>query len=113
MAWRNFRDPEYIKWRKAVYIRDNYQCQYPGCVSKKGLEAHHIIPWSRSSSLRFVIDNGLTLCKEHHTLVTGHEGDFVELFTSIIAQGKNHSLDPFAVDRLLAEQKKRNNKNGK
>jgi len=57
-------------WRKAVFKRDNYTCQECG---KRGglLNAHHIIYVSECIALDweeeiFDIDNGLTLCKEHH-----------------------------------------------
>lgn len=42
---RNFKDPEYNKWRKSVYKRDNFVCQWPGCMDSKKLNAHHIKTW--------------------------------------------------------------------
>lgn len=112
MVWRNFRDPDYIKWRKAVYVRDGYQCKFPGCLSKKKIEAHHIQKWSSFVELRFVVSNGIVLCKDHHILVTGHENDYVGLFTMIVAQAKRKetSADPFALDKFLNERKKKNGK---
>ena len=43
---RNFNDPQYKKWRKEIYKRDNHKCQWPGCNSHKKLNAHHIRKWS-------------------------------------------------------------------
>jgi len=56
---------EYKEWRKAVFERDNYTCQV---CSKRGgsLQAHHIEGFSDNEKLRFEIDNGITMCKEHH-----------------------------------------------
>lgn len=56
---------EYNRWRKSVYLRDNYTCQ---CCDKKGnkLNAHHIKNYSSHQDLRYNIDNGITLCEECH-----------------------------------------------
>jgi len=54
------------KWSKAVIRRD--QC----CVRCKtiiNLEAHHIFPWSWFPKLRFLLRNGIALCKSCHSLV--------------------------------------------
>lgn len=58
------RSKKYIKWQKAVFIKDEYKCQH--CGTKDKLVAHHKIPWRESKELRFEIDNGLTLCKSCH-----------------------------------------------
>ena len=51
-------------WRNLVFKRDKYTCQH--CNSKKNLEGHHIIFWSKNIDTRFEVDNGLTLCKDCH-----------------------------------------------
>ena len=56
---------EYILWRAAVFIRDDYTCLT--CNKRGGkLEADHIKPWALYPELRYSIDNGRTLCKECH-----------------------------------------------
>lgn len=80
---RNFNDPEYKKWRKEVYTRDKHQCQWPGCNSKKKLNAHHIKTWSEYPALRFNINNGITLCYTHHKFIKGVESYYEAVFFSI------------------------------
>ena len=80
---RNFDDPVYKDWRIKVYKRDKFTCQMPGCKCKKRLNAHHIQKWSSASMLRYDIDNGITLCKNCHDKVTGHEQHYQRLFQDI------------------------------
>ena len=56
-------------WR-ALWVRDDGRCQFPGCGRRSRLQTHHIIHWA---------DDGLTdlsnltlACRAHHRLV--HEG---------------------------------------
>lgn len=81
---RNYNDPQYEQFRKDVLRRDNKQCKMPGCKSKKYLQVHHIQKWSTASSLRYDINNGITLCKFCHKLITGKERHYETLFKSII-----------------------------
>jgi len=71
---------EYIKWRKAVFERDEYICQKCGYDKGHIIEAHHIVRVTdiiRKHNLKEVndayecydlwdINNGITLCKECH-----------------------------------------------
>ncbi len=94
---RDFDDPNYRKWRTAVYARDGYRCQMPGCRRNKHLNAHHIQRWADNPLLRFVVSNGITLCPRCHKRVNGHEEDFEVRFRGII-----QSQSPVAKDvRLL------------
>jgi len=52
--------------------------------NKKGkrvrLNVHHIMKWSSASTLRYDTDNGITLCKNCHTQVTGYESHYISFF---------------------------------
>jgi len=56
---------EYTRWRKAVFIRDDYTCQICGQRGGK-LNADHIKAFSTHPDLRLDVDNGRTLCYECH-----------------------------------------------
>jgi len=60
------RSAEYKQWRDAVYARDGYACQHCGDDKGGNLQAHHIKPYAGFPDLRFVVDNGITLCRDCH-----------------------------------------------
>jgi len=61
------------EWRLAVCERYDYTCQFPGCgLRHKSIHAHHIAPRSRRVDLKYVIENGICLCSEHHDWVHDH-----------------------------------------
>jgi len=82
---RNFKDPLYSKWRKRVYKRDNFTCQWPGCNQTKRLNAHHIKKWSDYVGLRFEEKNGITLCFNHHKLIKNMEEIYEGVLLKIVA----------------------------
>lgn len=84
---RNWDDPNYKKWRVSVYKRDNFQCQMPGCKSKKRLNAHHIKRWADNPALRFNVNNGITLCYNCHKKIHNREDQY-ELFFYQLLIGK-------------------------
>lgn len=60
---RNSR--EHSDWSKNVIRRDNFTCSM--CNIRGGsLIAHHIKSFSDYPDLRFIMDNGVTLCKSCH-----------------------------------------------
>lgn len=64
--------PQIASWSKAVRERDKYTCQY--CGSEEKLEAHHVWPQGGFVHLRYVVRNGITLCRScHMTAVSNME----------------------------------------
>jgi hypothetical protein len=53
------------EWSKAVIKRDDGTCGV--CGSRSNIEAHHLSNSSAFPSIRFVINNGVTLCRSCHT----------------------------------------------
>lgn len=87
--FRNYNDPLYKKWRNDVRKRDRGICQWPGCKACKKLQVHHIKRWVDSVGLRYNIENGITLCKDHHKYIEGNEAAYEAVFLKIIADNKN------------------------
>ena len=56
--------------RRLVFERDGHTCTFPGCEMKRFLHPHHVQHWSRQGPTD--LDNLITVCTFHHTLV--HEG---------------------------------------
>ena len=58
---------EYNLWRKQVYERDFWTCK--DCGKKvKSIIAHHIKCFRDYPELRFVVENGVTLCRSCHKI---------------------------------------------
>ena len=67
--WKERNNPEYKKWRKAIFERDDYRCM--DCGERKGeIEADHIYSWAKYPRLRYILENGQTLCKICHKIKT-------------------------------------------
>lgn len=85
---RNYKDPQYKKWRQQVYERDHYMCRWPNCNTKRKLNAHHIKTWANYPGLRFNVHNGITLCKYHHDLIKGMEEVYAGTFLKILSNDR-------------------------
>jgi hypothetical protein len=72
-------------WRIKVFERDDYRCY--DCGAKSGetrvtvfLEADHIYPFAFFPRLRFMIENGRTLCRECHKKTPTFAGRAVQMY---------------------------------
>ena len=57
--------------RRALHARDR-GCRFPGCGSRRFLDAHHIEHWADGGATE--LDNLVHLCGHHHRLL--HEGGY-------------------------------------
>jgi len=77
-VYRCLTSLKYKIWRRKVFKRDNYTCQHCGACNGNGktveLNAHHILPWKLYPKKRYVISNGLTLCRKCHLKVHSKYG---------------------------------------
>lgn len=53
-------------WSKRVKNRDKWKCKLANEFCSGKLEAHHILGYSSHPELRYLINNGITLCHAHH-----------------------------------------------
>ena len=75
----------------------------PNCNRKKSLQVHHIRKWASASTLRFEIDNGITLCYGCHKEVTNNETFCESLFHQIVRE-KMPKIQPFKIIKDTREQ---------
>jgi YHS domain-containing protein len=81
---------EMFNWRKRVFNRDEFTCKLCGARSSKGdpviLNAHHIIRFIDDDTLRFDVQNGITLCHGCHKKTYGKEIQFESIFKEILSK---------------------------
>lgn len=75
-------DRNYESIRQQCLKRDKRKCKM--CGSKKSLQVHHIIEYSKSRALREELSNLITLCSYHHRSIKGNEKHYVEYFHSLL-----------------------------
>lgn len=78
-------DGRHIKlrqWRAAVFKRDNYTCQK--CNSADNLLAHHILKKEEYPEIKYLVENGITLCQTCHNKLAWHEEEYIPEFLNIV-----------------------------
>lgn len=56
---------EYREWRNSVFSRDGYRCRVCN-KNTRNLHPHHLDCFADFPEKRFEVDNGVTLCADHH-----------------------------------------------
>ena len=80
------RTSAYFEWRKQVWLRDNFKCKIVNKDCDGRIEAHHILSWKDYPELRYVINNGITLCHYHHPRKRVDEIKLIQTFTGLVMQ---------------------------
>jgi len=84
--WTERNNPEYKQWRYKVFKRDRYICQMNNDDCGGKVVAHHILPWRDYLELRYIINNGITLCQAHHPAKRAEEKLLAPTFQELISQ---------------------------
>ena len=87
------------KWSKRVVEKAENRCQYCG---KEGSDPCHIIP-RKYLKTRWVIENGICLCREHHILFDNDKG-FREKIIEVLVEREIYD-DLCAIKDRLASAK--------
>jgi hypothetical protein len=77
-------DTQYKNWMLKVKSRDDWKCKINNHKCGGRLEAHHILNWTDYPELRYDINNGVTLCKEHHPRGRSNEKKFEKILTNLV-----------------------------
>lgn len=78
---------EYKEWRKKIFERDHFTCFMCDDVGGQ-LQAHHIKRREQFPELVTDEDNGITLCKDCHTIIRHHEERYEEKFMKYVEEQK-------------------------
>jgi len=79
------RSSAYVTWRKEVWLRDNFKCKIANLDCNGKIEAHHISGYSKHPELRFIINNGITLCHAHHPRKRAEEKRLIQTFQKLVS----------------------------
>lgn len=82
------RSSAYFEWRKQVWLRDNYKCKISNKECSALIEAHHILGWKEYPELRFITNNGITLCRAHHPRKKSEEKRLSPYFQGLVSVSK-------------------------
>ena len=86
--WTARDNVEYRRWRLAVCRRDGFECVVSNQQCNGSIVAHHISAWSAYPELRYVVGNGITLCRFHHPHTRHDESRLASMFLALLAQQK-------------------------
>lgn len=78
------KEPKYKAWRTEVFSRDNFKCKLLNNECSGKLEAHHLFNWVDYPELRYIINNGITLCHFHHPLGRKKEKQMIPIFQELL-----------------------------
>lgn len=84
-ANKDRRSSAYVTWRREVWKRDGYKCKIADSSCCGRIEAHHILGFTEHPTLRYKINNGITLCHAHHPRKKSEEKRLSPYFTELVS----------------------------
>ena len=75
-------------WSKEVKRRDNWKCKLADENCSGKVISHHILSWKDYPELRYIINNGITLCHTHHPRRRVEEKRLIETFQKLVSVSK-------------------------
>lgn len=78
-------DTQYQYWGQRVKEKDNFKCRLASSGCSGRLEAHHIFNWIDYPGLRYIINNGITLCAFHHPHGREEEKRMISIFQELLS----------------------------
>lgn len=81
-------DTQYKYWMREVKNRDKWQCRLLNSDCRGRLESHHIFNWIDYPELRYIITNGITLCRFHHPRKWEEEKRLIPIFQELVSVSK-------------------------
>lgn len=77
-------NPEYKQWVRIVKKLDKGTCRLKDGSCSGYNVAHHILSWRKYPTLRYKINNGITLCQFHHPKSRNEEIRLVPVLEKLI-----------------------------
>ena len=81
-------DYAYQEWRRLVWVRDRFTCRLKNNDCKGKIISHHILPWRDYPELRYIVNNGITLCHCHHPRKRADEKRLEPIFMELVSVSK-------------------------
>lgn len=81
-------DSVYRHWMRDVKNRDGWKCRLLNNDCRGRLESHHIFNWMDYPELRYLIENGITLCLVHHPRGRTKEKQMIPIFQELLLVSK-------------------------
>lgn len=81
----SMHNPDYKEWRISVFKRDDFTCRLHNEECSGQIQAHHIFRWIDYPELRYIINNGITLCQFHHPRKRNEEKRMIPIFQELLS----------------------------
>lgn len=81
-------DSTYMHWTTEIKKRDSWKCRLLSSDCSGRLESHHIFNWEDYPELRYIVNNGITLCAFHHPRGREKEKRMIPIFQELLSVSK-------------------------